>query len=364
MRALIASSTTGGHIYPALAIATEIRRRDAAAAILFVTARRVSSPGLIPSAGFEQTFIDIQGFDRKHILNNIKTAGDLIRVSFQIRRIFSDFKPDAVIGTGGYVTGPVVREAGNAGIRAFLQEQNVTPGVANKLAEKYATKVFLGFEESIPYFMCRSKLVVTGNPVRSEFLLADRDACRKQLGIGKKEQAVLVFGGSLGANAINEAAADLIANAGSTKGLHIFFITGRSRYQETMSSLEAQVGTLPERVHVMDYSDSIHEYFAAADLIVSRSGGLTVTEIAVSGRASVLVPSPNVTGNHQYYNALALAQSGAAVLMDDAMIGGGGLCRTVLSLTGDPARLKSMGEAARRASKPDAAVRIVDEIYA
>jgi UDP-N-acetylglucosamine--N-acetylmuramyl-(pentapeptide) pyrophosphoryl-undecaprenol N-acetylglucosamine transferase len=361
VKALIASSATGGHLYPALAVAERIKRRDGGARILFVGARYEIGKDIVGAAGFEQTAIDVTGFDRRRPLRNVETARNLIRSGAQIRGIFGAFQPDVVFGTGGYVCGPVIREAKKAGIPAYIQEQNVIPGLANKMAEKYADKVFLAFEASAGHFRGKGKLLITGNPIRDAFLTAGQADCRAKLGIADGDTALLIFGGSQGADAINKAAMDVALRFGGREGFHIFFLTGKDLYRQTCEGLARLFAERPAGVHVMGYTDTIHEYFAAADLIVARSGALTVSEIAVSGKASVLIPSPNVTNNHQYFNAKVLADAGAAIILNEA--DAAGLSDVIEELTADRARLSEMGENARKVARPDAADVIIDEIY-
>ncbi|MDR3364933.1 MAG: undecaprenyldiphospho-muramoylpentapeptide beta-N-acetylglucosaminyltransferase [Clostridiales Family XIII bacterium] len=365
MRALIASSATGGHIYPALAIAEGIKKRDPGAAVLFVGAKWEIGKELVERAGYEQVFIDARGFDRKNPLNNIAALCALARSSGEIKKILRGFRPDAVIGTGGHVAGPVIRLARRAGIRTFIQEQNVIPGMANKLAEKYADRVFIGFEAAAAHFKEKGKLIVSGNPVRAAFAeaAAERDRLREKYGVAASDVCVLIFGGSQGADAINDAAVDAIGRLGGMPGFRFFFITGPQLYGQIRKTLTERFSEDPAGLAVMGYADAIYELYAAADLIVSRAGALTVTEIAASGKASILVPSPNVTNNHQYYNAKALADAGAAVILSEGEIRGGGLASEIERLAEDPETSDAMGRAAHGLAKPDAVKAIVDEIF-
>ncbi|MDR0874671.1 MAG: undecaprenyldiphospho-muramoylpentapeptide beta-N-acetylglucosaminyltransferase [Clostridiales Family XIII bacterium] len=365
MRLLLASSSTGGHIYPALAIAAEVRARDPDAEILFVSASWEIGKDIVGRYGYAQTFIDAQGFDRRNPFNNISTLRSLVRSSRQIKKIFRDFRPDIVMGTGGHVAGPVIRAARKQGIQAVIQEQNVLPGLANRLAERYADRVFVAFPEAAEHFKEKDKIVVSGNPVRAEFFALDREEARADLGIPEGNTAVFIFGGSQGASRINEAAIDVIKKLGGGKGYTILFATGPQLYDEVLAALVipgADPGSM-DSVHVMDYADPISRYYSAADLIVSRAGALTVSEVAAAGRASILIPSPNVVGNHQLYNAKALEDLGAALILDESEIADGGLAEKIEELAGDPGKLRAMGEAAKRGAKPDAVKVIVDELF-
>ncbi|MDR0854394.1 MAG: undecaprenyldiphospho-muramoylpentapeptide beta-N-acetylglucosaminyltransferase [Clostridiales Family XIII bacterium] len=363
MRIIMASSATGGHIYPALAVAEKVKHRDPDAEILFIGAKKEISSDIVSNAGYDCKHIDVRGFNRRNMLKNISVAKDLVAGSSQIKKIIRDFKPDVVFGTGGYVCGPVVKEAHKMGIRTYIHEQNVVPGMANKLAEKYADKIFAAFPEAVDYFKKKDKVIVTGNPVRDVFVNLDKIDYRQLLKIPDGETVILIFGGSQGANAINDAALDFITEIPAEKNISVFFITGKRSYwevSEKLSRLDIKNG---KAVHVLDYTETIHEYFGAANLIVSRSGALTLSEIAVSGRASILVPSPNVTGNHQYFNAKMLADRGAAVIMNDEEIANGGLAAKIFELADDPEKLEKMGNLAKSAARTDSADIIFNEIY-
>ena len=360
MRALISSSATGGHIYPALAIADEIMLRDSAAEVLFVSAkweRWEVGTDIVGSAGYRQAFVDVLGFDRKNLFANIGVLIGLVRASGEIKKILKEFKPDVCIGTGGHISGLVIRAAKKAGIRTVIEEQNVIPGMANKLAEKYADRVFVGFKEAVQYFKNPDKIIVSGNPVRTAFAeaAARRAEIRERLGINDKTFCVLFVGGSQGADAINMAAACTVRELGGHEGYHFIVITGGRDFNVRQSGAALLSGVV-----VIKYADAIYELYAAADLIVARAGALTVAEIAESGKASVLIPSPNVTNNHQYFNAKALSDGGAAVLIPEEELGG--LSGEIKRLAADSAALEAIGRAAKAAAMPEAARVIVDEI--
>jgi len=371
MRVLIASSATGGHIYPALAIAEEIKKRDAEAEFLFVGAKWEIGRDIVGAAGYRQEFIDVSGFSRNNPLKNVKVLRELARATGDVGKILGDFRPDACIGTGGHVSGPVIRAAKKAGIRTMIQEQNVIPGIANRLAERYADKVFVGFKETAEYFKDRGKVVVSGNPVRPAFAeaAAKKADMRRKSGVAEGAFCVLFFGGSQGAGAINDAAVEAVgALMASKTPYHFIVITGREYYSEVNGALDDLLKAQAPgdfSITAMGYSDEIYELFAAADLIVARAGALTVTEIAQSGKASILIPSPNVTNNHQYYNAKALADAGAAVLMteEEMQAEPSPLLSEIERLAAAPENAEAMGRAAAGQATPDSAKVIVDELF-
>jgi UDP-N-acetylglucosamine--N-acetylmuramyl-(pentapeptide) pyrophosphoryl-undecaprenol N-acetylglucosamine transferase len=360
MRVLIASSATGGHIYPALAIADEIKKRDPGSEVLFVGAAWEIGKDIVSSAGYDQVYINVSGIDRKNPINIFKTLRDLIKASSEVSKIIRDFKPDICIGTGGHIAGPVIRGARKAGVRTFIQEQNVIPGIANKLSEKYADRVFVGFDETAKYFKDQKKVVISGNPVRPVFSDAAnrRKEYRDKYGVPEGAFCLFFFGGSQGAVAINTAAVDTVEHLSGY--YYTILIAGKDYFADFSDryTLRSKAG-----LSLFEYSDSIYEFFAAADLIISRAGALTVAEIALSGKASILIPSPNVTNNHQYYNAKVLSDRGAALLLAEDEITDGRMANKIVELASNPDYLAKMRNAAMEQAKPDALKVITDEIF-
>ncbi|MDR3225974.1 MAG: undecaprenyldiphospho-muramoylpentapeptide beta-N-acetylglucosaminyltransferase [Clostridiales Family XIII bacterium] len=362
MKAILAGGATGGHLYPALAIADKIKRRNEDSEILFVGAEKEVGSDIVSASGYELRTICARGFNRKNLIKNISVVKDLAKCSGQIKRILADFGPDVVIGTGGYVGGPVIREASKKGIPTFIHEQNVLPGVANKMAAKYADEIFVAFDESCAHFPKAKKIMVTGNPVRRGFITAGAMNYREKLGLGDKSMAVLIFGGSQGADRINEIVCDMLIGVDNIRDLDIFFITGRRMYFDVSRQL-AEAGVIRRgMVRLIDYTEAIHEYYAASDLIVARSGALTVSEIAVTGRASILIPSPNVTNNHQYYNAKTLSDRGAAIIIKEQALSPYALADELIKLKSNKTMLNAMSQAAAAQGRPGATDAIYDEI--
>jgi UDP-N-acetylglucosamine--N-acetylmuramyl-(pentapeptide) pyrophosphoryl-undecaprenol N-acetylglucosamine transferase len=362
MKAVMAGGGTGGHIYPAIAIADKIMRRQPDSEIIFIGARRGMEKDIVPAQGYELRLVDMMGFDRKKLHRNAAAFLGLLRACRDVRGILREFGPDVVIGTGGYVSGPVIREAFKAGIRAYIHEQNAVPGVANKMAERYTEKVFVAFEEGKSGFKNESKLVVTGNPVRREFTVRGVVDYRKRLGIKPHEFALLVFGGSQGARALNDALIAASQALYAESDLRLFFVSGGRYYNDAVDALAAR-GVLDEdRFRVMEYTDEMHVYMAAADLVISRAGALTVSEITACGRASVLIPSPNVVGNHQFFNAKAVADRGGALLIEEKELNSARLLDTVLRLKNNKRLLNEMSAVSEKLGRLDAADIIYDII--
>ena len=362
MKVIMAGGGTGGHIYPAVAIADKIKRKNPEAEILFVGTEKGMERELVPQSGYPIRFITVSGIHRKQIWKNIKTVADLMKGDREARQIIKDFAPDAVIGTGGYVCGPVVREAHKLGIPTYIHEQNAFPGVTNKLLEKYVDKVFVSFPEAKEYFKHPEKMVVTGNPIRKSFLVGSAVNYRERLGISDRDFVILCFGGSRGAGKINSTMKSVAAAVSGMEDVRLFFITGRIYFDKIRKEL-AECGVAADgNVTLLPYADNMHEYLFSSDLVVSRSGALTVAEITACGKAAVLIPSPNVTGNHQYFNAKVVADKGGAVLIEEKDLTEEKLVATILRLKNNKQALNNMAKASASVGKLDAADVIYDNL--
>lgn len=362
MKIIFSCAGTGGHIYPAIAIADRIRRSYPDAEILFIGTKKGMENRIVPAAGYAIKGIDASGISRRDLMKNFRTVLDFIRGGREAKKIIRDFSPDIVIGTGGYVTGAVLTKAHSAGIPCYIQEQNAVPGVANRLLEGCAEKIFLSFESSKAHFRHPEKCVTTGNPIRADFFRLNREECRKACGL-EDETMVLLTGGSLGARMLNEAALHLIDGMPG-KDIKLFFITGRAYYGDISSALSAMPEELSENIKLIEYADNMPVLMKASDLVISRAGAIALSELLACGRPSVLIPSPNVTNNHQYWNARAVADEGAAVLIEESRLSENIalLADTVFEISSDRELLSSMSDMALRIARTDAADRIFDEL--
>lgn len=338
---------TGGHIYPAIAIADRIKKENEDAEILFVGTERGLEKSIVPKNGYDIKFIKISGFNRKNIFKNIKVLIELSKAFKDAKEIIKEFKPDVVIGTGGYVCGPVVRTAHKLGVKTYIHEQNAFPGLTNKLLEKYVDKIFIGFKEAEKNFRHKEKIILSGNPVRSEFGHLDKSECRKKLGVPDKDFVILAFGGSGGAGALNEEIINVIKTLNDHPDVSIFFGTGRVYYKRVINELEAQGIKLSEKIKVLEYIENMQYYLVAADLVISRAGALTIAEINICGKASILIPSPNVTNNHQYFNAKAIAETGGAILIQEKNLDENKVIKAVEMLMEDRCKLEKMETASK-----------------
>ena len=362
MKIVMSCGGTGGHIYPAIAIADKIREHHPEAEILFIGTKKGMENSLVPAAGYEIKGIDARGFDRKHLAENFKTLHTFFEGTREVGRILKDFAPDIAVGTGGYVTGSVISKAHGLGIKCFIHEQNALPGLANRFLSGFADKVFTSFAGTEDRFRHPDRVIMTGNPVRGGFVTLDRAECREKLGLKDGQTMVLLFGGSLGAEVLNREALGLVKKL-SGNGIRLFFVSGRRHYEEIKEKLDAMDKDLGF-LTFMPYADNMPELMCASDLVVSRAGAIAVSEIAVCGKPSVLVPSPNVTDNHQFYNAKAVADADAAVLIEEKDLpeGEDKLAEAVLALASDKERLSAMSEAAKKLARPDAADIIYKEL--
>ncbi|MCH5303376.1 MAG: undecaprenyldiphospho-muramoylpentapeptide beta-N-acetylglucosaminyltransferase [Ruminococcus sp.] len=362
MRILFAGGGTAGHINPALAIAGHIREKNPDAKILFVGNRGGMEETLVAKAGFDIKLITISGFSRKVSLDALKqnamTVKRMFSSSRESKKIIEDFKPDICVGTGGYVSGPVLRTAAKMGIPTIIHEQNAYPGVTNKMLSKSAKKVMLAVKGSEKYFDKKCNCVVTGNPVRSEIISADKETARKELGFDERP-VVLSFGGSLGARKINEGVAGLIARSGKDgKYSHIH---GYGKHGHWFPGLIKEKGadiSECENLDVREYIDNMATCMAAADLVISRAGAITLSEIQALGKPAILIPSPNVAENHQYHNAMALVNNKAAEIIEEKDLTEELLIEKADSLLQNPEKLKEYSENSRKMAIIDANERI------
>ncbi len=344
MRAILAGGGTGGHVIPALAIANELKKSYNAEVLFIGTARGIENR-LVPAAGYPLRLVRVGALKNVSFTTRLKTAFDLPRALWDAGGMLSEFAPDVVIGVGGYASGPAMLSALVKHIPTLAFEPNVVPGFANRMVARFVSAAAVHFEESAEYFRHAE---VTGVPVRQEFF----QIAPKRGGT----PTVLVFGGSQGARAINQAILRclpvLIREA---PGICIVHQTGERDYHDALAAYEKSASTEPLQFEVHKFIDDMPAAFARADLVVCRSGASTVAEIAAAGKPAVFVPFPHAADDHQRVNAEALARHGAAVVVEESKLEGVWLAETIATLLGDSARLEKMGKAARGLAHPNAA---------
>ncbi len=358
MKILFAGGGTAGHINPALSIADYLKKNEPDFEALFIGTERGLEKKLVPAAGYKIKYIDIRGFNRKNLLKNVSVLFKLQKAKNDCRRIIKDFAPDAVVCTGGYVSGPVSMAAKKAGVPAIIHEQNVYPGLTVKGSEKYVDYVAVSFPETIHHLKNKEKCVVTGNPVRGEILSADKEQSRIELGLSEKP-FVLVFGGSLGAAKINETMIGVLKKAIEDKQINLLFGTGDRNYADVSKRLSEEGIETTDEIKVVPYINNMSTAMAAADLVVSRAGAITISEIAALGKPSILIPSPNVVRNHQEQNAREFEKNGAATVITEDVLTSDILYDKIIEMTLDKAALLSMSRNVKKLAKTDA----LSEIY-
>jgi UDP-N-acetylglucosamine--N-acetylmuramyl-(pentapeptide) pyrophosphoryl-undecaprenol N-acetylglucosamine transferase len=357
MRYIISGGGTGGHINPGLAIAREIIANEPDAEILFVGTKHGLESRLVPREGFEIKYIDVQGFKRKLSLDTLKTIIKLIKSFSAIRRIINEFKPDAVIGTGGYVCGPVVYSAARRKIPTLIHEQNAFPGITNKILSHYVNAVAISFEESREKFKGKARIILTGNPVRRELFSLSRDEARKKLKLSQDTCLVVVFGGSLGAEYINQCMIEMINSHYEDIKYELIFATGMKHYDQVMQQIKVRI---PSNIIIEPYLYNMGEILSAADLAVCRGGAITISELCALGIPSIIIPSPYVAENHQEFNARALERKGASVVILQNQLNSEILYGQINKLTLDNTLRKKMAQASKKAGICNSASKIYD----
>ena len=359
LNVLVSGGGTGGHIFPALSIANEVRRRHPEAKILFVGAQGRMEMEKVPAAGYNIIGLPVSGFDRKHLLRNFKVLARLYKSMGMARKILKDFKPDIAIGVGGYASGPMLKEAQKQGIPTLLQEQNSYAGVTNKLLAAKADKICVAYD-GMERFFPSEKIVLTGNPVRRNLLEcgATQEQARQAMGMDPNRKTILIIGGSLGARTINNAIIDGLKRIGEAGDVQVIWQTGKIYDQQCREALDAS-GV--KNVAQMAFISNMDMAYRAADLVVSRAGASSISELQLLGKAAILVPSPNVAEDHQTKNALALSTRDAAIMVTDADAAAQ-LVNTMLETVADEAKTASLGTNVLKMALRDAAERIVDEV--
>ena len=317
-KVIISGGGTGGHIFPALSIANALKRLNKDIEILFVGAEGKMEMEKVPEAGYKIVGLPVRGLQRKLTLNNLKVLWNLWRSLKKAKRVVREFKPDVVVGVGGYASGPIGKVATNAGIPLVLQEQNSYAGVTNKLLAKKAAKICVAYE-GMERFFPQEKIIFTGNPVRKDLLnaVSERAEGIAFYGLNANKKTVLVTGGSLGAGSINKAMVRWLEKIAGWKDVQVIWQCGSYSHKDREEQLK---GRMPENAKFMPFLKRMDLAYACADLVVARAGAGTISELCLLGKAVVLVPSPNVAEDHQTKNAMALVNKQAAVMVKDAEV--------------------------------------------
>ncbi len=353
MKVIVSAGGTGGHIYPALAIIDKIKEKEPNSEFLYIGTHNRMENDIIPKRNIPFRTIEIFGLERKNILKNFRTLYYFIKSYVACRKIIKEFNPDIVIGVGGYVTGPVLFAAHSLKYKTFIHEQNTKLGKANKFLSKYADKIAVSFENTLKYIDI-DKGVFTGNP-RGESAINTPEYSKKELGLSLGKRTVLIVMGSLGAGKVNDGLIKSI-NLFSKKNYEVLFITGREHYDKIKST------DIPSNVKLLPYLDGLPGAMKIADVIVSRAGATSLSEITALLKPSILIPSPYVANNEQYYNAADLIENNCAIMIEEKNFTGEGLVNKIDELINNQRLINTMHENLKKVSIPDSATRIYNEI--
>lgn len=359
LKVIISGGGTGGHIFPAIAIANTIKKRYPEAKILFVGAEGRMEMTRVPDAGYEIVGLEVIGLNRKNILKNVVTVWKFQKSLWKAKKILKDFEPDIAIGVGGYASGPTLYQANSLKIPTLIQEQNSYAGITNKFLAKKASKVCVAYE-GMERFFPADRIVLTGNPCREELLSPDitKEEAYKHFGLDPAKKTILVVGGSLGSRTLNKSLLNGV-DAIVAAGVQVIWQCGKLYLFEMNMDLEAKGN--PKDIYIHEFISRMDLAYKAADLVISRAGASSISELSLLGKPVILVPSPNVSEDHQTKNAMALVDKDAAILVSDAQANDI-LIKTALETVQDEKKLGFLSKSILKLAQPDSANRIVDEV--
>lgn len=362
MKLIIAGGGTGGHINPAIAVANEFVKRDDNNSVLFIGTKKGLEAQLIPKAGFLIKYIEVEGFLQKKSFYNFVVISKLVKSIIKCMNIIRKEKPDIVVGTGGYVSAPVVLAAHILKIPTLILEQNIVAGKTTRLLSKYVDRICTAFcGTNIPY---PEKITVTGNPIRKGFTGKDKYESKEKLGLTEDIPFVLCVSGSLGAEKISECMTKFIINNHKNMEYYLLIVTGDLYYEDVLLELKrTNTDIKNSRIFIKNYIDNMEDYMSAADVVISRSGALFLSEIAYLGKPSLLIPSPNVSENHQEKNADNYVKHNAAIKISEKDLTEHSLKEALDKLLKNKEKLIEMEKAAKSMSTPDSSKKIVDIMY-
>ena len=369
-RVIFTCGGTAGHVNPAVALAQLLQRQEEGAEVLFVGSDRGLEKDLVPKAGYDFRTVHISSFHRsfapKEIRHNLVSVYNLMRAPGEARAILRDFRPDAVIGTGGYASYPMIKAAAKAGIATAVHESNVVPGLTTEMLEPFAGRILVGFEACRQHYRHPDKVVVTGTPVRQDFFARTKAEAKAKLGVDDGRPLIVSFWGSLGASTMNARMADFLSLEAKNEPFHHIHGAGKAGYPKLLAALGEKGIDLASHpaLQVREYIYDMALVMRAADLVISRAGASTISELTALGVPALMVPSPNVTNDHQTKNARALESAGAAALLPEKDATPQALFQTCCGILHDPARQAKMAESMAALGVPDAAERILDTVRA
>lgn len=353
MKVVLSGGGTGGHVYPAIAIANKIKEKNPDAEILFIGTQKGIESDIVPKYNFDIKFIEVQGFRRKIDFENVKRVFKLIGAISKSKKILKKFNPDLVIGTGGYVSGPVLLAASSKKMKTCIHEQNSFPGMTNKELSKRVDLVMTSFEDSHKRFPenSKSKLVLTGNPVRDEILNSEKNIAREKLNVDKNKKMVLCYGGSGGSQEINDCL-DKTINHMLSDNIAFVIATGRDYYDEFIEKYKDV--KFNEDQKILPYIDDMSNVLAASDLVIGSAGAISLAEITALGKVSVIIPKAYTAENHQEYNAKSLEKQNAAVALLEKDLNSESLENAVFGILNNDEKMKTMAKNSKKIGKPEA----------
>lgn len=356
MRLLITGGGTGGHIYPALAIAKGYLQQHPGAEVLYVGTKNGLEADIVPKAGIPFATVTVEGLRRKVSLQTLIFGAKLAKGLVEARKVIKEFQPDLVVGTGGYVCGPVVYLAAKMGIPTLIHEQNAYPGITNKLLSRVVNHVAVTFADSIPYFRQAKAITHTGLPIREEILLTNREQGLQAMRLDPNKKLLLVTGGSRGARSINQAMPEVLSELANRRDIQVVHITGQFDYEQAVErTSQAGIDSQSEgNITIVPYLYNMADAMAAADLIICRAGATTLAEVTAKGIPAILIPYPYASENHQEHNASSLVKVGAAKMILDRDLDGQVLRVQVLQLLEEVESLAKMKEASLSLGRPQA----------
>ena len=359
-RIIVSGGGTGGHIFPALSIADAIKRKYPAAKILFVGADNRMEMQRVPDAGYDIVGLPIAGFDRKNLLKNIKVLWLILKSQRMAKKIIKDFAPQVAVGVGGYASGPTLKMAASMNIPTLIQEQNSYAGVTNKILAKKAKVICVAYD-GMERFFPHEKIKLTGNPVRKSLIdmRSNRSEALRGMGIEEGKKCVLIVGGSLGARSINESIVAQLELIKANSDIQFVWQTGKLYFEEM--KLRVAAAGKPENLTITDFVSNMADALSAADLVVSRAGAGSISEFALLGKAVILVPSPNVSEDHQTKNAMALVEKDAAIYVADANAKEELVAKAIETVR-DESKIASLEENIEKMGRPNAAEEIAEEV--
>jgi UDP-N-acetylglucosamine--N-acetylmuramyl-(pentapeptide) pyrophosphoryl-undecaprenol N-acetylglucosamine transferase len=358
MRVLMAGGGTGGHLYPAIAVAQELAAKNSGIEIRFVGSRNKTEREIVERYGFKMVAISARGMPRHLGIGLLSFLGRSVASLFEVLYLLSSWRPDVILGTGGYVSGPVVLMGWFLRIPCLIQEQNTVPGFTNRFLANVSKEVHLTFAESRKYFRKKDHLRLTGNPIRKEIVKGDREAGLQKFGLSPERKTILVLGGTRGAHSLNLAAIGALNKLDQRKDLQFILQTGTQDYDWVRHS----VAPFGDRVYAAPYFVSIGDAYCCCDLVVCRAGAMTVSEVAACGLPAIFVPYPHAVYDHQAQNARNLVEAGAAEMILDSELNADILASTIARLASDETRLRRMAISARGLARLDTAEKITKSL--